>query len=150
MIKKILSITGRPGLYELLSQGKNCLIVESVSPEKRRIPVFNHEKVMSLGDVAIYTTGEEVPLNEVFESIKTKYEGKPVDLKGLEKTGKLREAFAEVLPEFDDERVRTSDIKKVFSWYNILIENGKDDFSVQEEEAPADETEEKPEESKES
>ena len=138
MLKKILSISGRPGLFNLVSQGKNCLIVESVSADKKRIPVFNHDRVMSLGDIAIYTTGEEIPLAEVFEKVKEKYNGQTVDIKTLEKEGKIREVFAEVLPDFDDERVRTNDIKKVFNWYNILVDNGITEFI-------AEETEETPE-----
>lgn len=137
MLKKILSISGRPGLFNLVSQGKNCLIVESVSADKKRVPVFNHDRVMSLGDIAIYTTGEEIPLGEVFEKVKEKYNGQTVDIKTLEKEGKIREVFAEVLPDFDDERVRTNDIKKVFNWYNILVDNGITEFVAEEtEETP--------------
>lgn len=141
MLKRILSITGRPGLYRLLSQGKNCLIVESVSEQPKRMPVFNNEKVMSLGDIAIYTQTAEKPLSEVFEDIKEKFEGKTVDVKALEKDGTLRSTFAEILPDFDDERVRNNDIKKVFSWYNTLITNGIDDFKDVEEEETAEEPE---------
>lgn len=127
MLKKILSISGRPGIYRLLSQGKNCLIVESFSDGKK-IPVFNHERIMSLGDIAIYTTTAEKPLGEVFEEIMNKFDGKQIDIKELEANNSLRAVFGEVLPDYDEERVRTSDIKKVFSWYNSLISNGFDKF----------------------
>lgn len=133
MLKKILAISGRPGLYELINQGKNCIIVESLASPRKRTPVFNTEKVMSLGDIAIYTTGEEKPLTEVFESIKEKYNGEKMDVKAIEKQGDIRAVFGEILPDFDDERVRTSDIRKVFGWYNILIENGITDFKEEEE-----------------
>ena len=128
MLKKILSISGRPGLYNLISQGKNCIIVESLDGTAKRMPVFNNERVMSLGDIAIYTTGEEKPLTEVMENIRVKNGGKEVDVKAMEKAGSLREKFAEVLPDFDEERVRTSDIKKIFGWYDILVRNGFEKF----------------------
>lgn len=134
MIKRILSISGRPGLYNLVSQGKNCLIVESLTADKKRLPVFNHDRVMSLGDIAIYTTAEEVSLAEVFEKIKVKHEGKEIDIKALEKADGLRTEFKEILPDFDEERVRTSDIKKVFTWYNLLVQNGITEFVAEEEE----------------
>lgn len=137
MLKRILSIAGKPGLYQLVNQGKNCIIVESLQEKGKRRPVFNNERVMSLGDIAIYTTTDDKPLGEVFEAIKAKQNGEKVDIKLLEKDGTTRDVFAEILPDFDDERVRTSDIKKVFSWYNILIDNGFEKF-VEEE---ADETE---------
>lgn len=145
MLKKILSISGKPGLFELLSQGKNCIIVESLTTPRKRQPVFNTEKVMSLGDIAVYTTGEEKPLAMIFESIKEKYNGETVDIKEIEKQGNIREIFAEILPDFDDERVRTSDIKKMFAWYNLLVSNGIDKFV---EDEPKEETESTQEENK--
>lgn len=148
MLKKILAISGRPGLYELINQGKNCIIVESLTSPRKRTPVFNTEKVMSLGDIAIYTTGDEKPLNEVFEALKVKFDGGKIDIKDLEKNGKLRELFAEILPDFDDERVRTSDIKKVYQWYNTLIENGITDFLESDSDAAENNSEEKPAEEK--
>ena len=143
MLKKILSISGKPGLYELISQGKNCIIVETLSEPKKKMPVFSADKVMSLGDIAIYTTGEEKPLSEVFESIKAKYNANQVDVKAMDKAGNYREVFAEVLPDFDEDRVRTSDIKKVFAWYNTLIAAGFEKF-VSEEEKAEEKTEEAP------
>lgn len=131
-LSKILSISGRPGLYNLISQGKNCIIVESLSDAKKRIPVFNNEKVMSLGDIAIYTDTAEKPLGEIFETIKTKTEGKEVDIKALEASGKLREEFEAILPDYDKERVKNSDIKKVYNWFNTLVAGGITDFAEEE------------------
>lgn len=141
MLKTILSVSGRSGLFRLVNQGKNMLIVESLQNGKRG-PVYAHDKVVSLGDIAIYTYNEEVPLSNIFESIKEKNEGKAVDVKALGGDNKVREYFATILPEFDEERVYTNDIKKVFSWYNQLIAAGFEKF-VEEPEAEA--TEEKAE-----
>ena len=127
MLKTVLSISGRPGLYKLVSQGKNMLIVEAIGTGKR-MPAYAHDKIISLGDIAIYTMEEDIPLADVFESIKEKNESKAVDLKAMKGEKEIREYFATVLPDFDDERVYTNDIKKVFSWYNILVEAGMTDF----------------------
>lgn len=127
MLKRILSISGRPGLFRLVSQGKNMLIVESLQNGKRT-PAYAHDKVISLGDIAIYTVEDDKPLSEVFESIKEKNSGNPVDIKSIGDDVKLRAYFKEILPEFDEERVYTNDIKKVFNWYNQLIAAGINTF----------------------
>lgn len=131
MLKTVLSISGRPGLFKLVSQGKNMLIVESLGTGKR-MPAYAHDKIISLGDIAIYTMEEDIPLADVFESIKEKNEGKIVDIKSMKSDEEIREYFATVLPDFDDERVYTNDIKKVFSWYNILVEAGMTEFKIEE------------------
>ncbi len=131
MLKTILSISGRPGLFKLVNQGKNMLIVESLMTGKRT-PAYAHDKVISLGDIAIYTTEEDIPLNDVFETIRVKNEGKQVDIKAIGGDKEIRAYFAEILPDFDDERVYTNDIKKVFSWYNQLIGAGFDSFKSEE------------------
>lgn len=123
MLKKILSIAGRPGLYRLVSSGKNMLIVEYLATGKR-IPAYARDKVVSLGDISIYTDDEDVPLTEVFDKMYEKFEGKTVDVKALGGDEKLREVFGEILPNFDRDRVYTTDIRKVFAWYNRLIESG--------------------------
>lgn len=139
MLKTILSISGRPGLFKLVNQGKNMLIVESLLNGKRT-PAYAHDKIISLGDIAIYTTEEDVPLSNVFESIKEKNEGKTVDVKAIGSDKDIRAYFATILPDFDDERVYTNDIKKVFNWYNQLIEAGFDTFKANEEQQePAEE-----------
>lgn len=134
MLKTILSISGRPGLFKLVNQGKNMLIVESLMTGKRT-PAYAHDKVISLGDIAIYTTEEDVPLNDVFEAIRVKNEGKQVDVKAIGGDNEIRAYFAEILPDFDDERVYTNDIKKVFSWYNQLVGAGFDSFKSEEPES---------------
>lgn len=131
MLKTILSISGRPGLFKLVSQGKNMLIVESLQNGKR-VPAYAHDKVISLGDIAIYTTEDDIPLADVFETIKEKNEGKVVDVKALGGDKEIRAYFATILPDFDDDRVYTNDIKKVFSWYNQLITAGFDSFKISE------------------
>lgn len=103
------------------------LIVESLKDGKR-FPAYARDKVISLGDIAIYTTEEDVPLAEVLEAVKVKAEGKPVDVKSLGSDSEIRAYFKEILPEFDEDRVYTSDIKKLFSWYNQLIEAGITEF----------------------
>lgn len=128
MLKTILSISGRPGLFKLVSQGKNMLIVEALATGKRT-PAYAHDKVISLGDIAIYTINEDIPLVNVFASIKEKNEGKQVDIKALGDDKNIRAYFKEVLPEYDEERVYTNDIKKVFNWYNLLVAAGIDTFT---------------------
>ena len=134
MLKTVLSISGRPGLYKLVSQGKNMLIVEAIGTGKR-MPAYAHDKIISLGDIAIYTMEEDIPLADVFESIKEKNEGKTVDVKALGDDAKIRAYFETVLPDFDQDRVYTNDIKKVFSWYNQLINAGFETFKSQEDNA---------------
>lgn len=135
MLKTVLSISGRPGLFKLVSQGKNMLIVEAIGTGKR-IPAYAHDKVISLGDIAIFTIEEDIPLADVFNSIKEKVQGKEVDIKALKNDNEIREYFATILPNFDDERVYTNDIKKIFNWYNVLVRAGMTDFkSVETEES---------------
>lgn len=138
MIRGILSLAGKPGLYKLVSQGKNMLIVESLEDGKRR-PAYSHDKVISLVDVAIYTTGEDMPLADVFEKIKVATDAKPVDVKAFKSDKEIRDYFREVMPDFDDDRVYTNDIKKVFSWYNKLVNAGITEFA---EPAPEEEAKE--------
>lgn len=133
MLKTILSISGKPGLYKLVSQGKNMLIVETITPDKKRMPAYAADKIISLGDIAMYTTDSEVPLSEVFESMKTKEEGKETQIDYKKASNEELKAYlSEVLPDFDEDRVYSSDIKKLISWYNILISNGITDFKAEE------------------
>jgi len=133
MLKKILSVSGKPGLYKLVSQGKSMLIVEALT-DGRRLPVYAREKIISLGDIAIYTDGDEVPLYEVLNSVKAKEEGKAASsINAVRATpDELRAYMAEVLPNFDRERVYPTDIKRLLSWYNLLISAGITDFDPQE------------------
>lgn len=131
MLKKILSISGRPGLYRLVSYGKNMLIVEGLN-DGRRFPVHTRDRVMSLGDISIFTTSEDVPLTQVFENIGKKYDHKAVDAKAVNTPDQLHEFISGVLENWDEERVHNNDIKKVISWYNILIGAGITEFATKE------------------
>ncbi|MDE6489247.1 MAG: DUF5606 domain-containing protein [Paramuribaculum sp.] len=130
MINRILSIAGRAGLFKLVNQGKNMLIVESLATGKRT-PAYAHDKVVSLGDISIYTPESDVPLKNILETIKEKNNGSTVDYKKLPET-ELREYFGEILPDYDRDRVYTTDIRKVFSWYNELINAGITEFKDKE------------------
>ena len=137
MKERILSISGKPGLFKLVSQGKNMLIVEELSTGKRR-PAYMRDKVMSLADIAMYTTDEDVPLYTIYDNISKLENGKAVDVKALATEEEVREYFAKVLPDFDRERVYTSDIRKALQWYNQLVAAGITDF-VEAEEKEAEE-----------
>lgn len=136
MLKRILSISGKQGLFRLVNQGKNMLIVESLLNGKRT-PAYAHDKIISLGDIAIYTVKNDVPLADVFEAVKEKNEGKHVDVKALGDDEAVRAYFKEILPDFDEERVYTTDIKKVFNWYNQLLDAGFTTFKEETAEKPA-------------
>lgn len=127
MIKRIVSIAGKPGLFKLVSQGKNMLIVESLATGKRT-PAYAHDKVISLADVAIYTNDEDMPLADVLEKVAAHTGGKAIDIKGFASDAAIREYFGEILPEFDKDRVYTTDIKKLFTWYDQLIAAGVTKF----------------------
>lgn len=132
MLRRILSISGRPGLYRLVSQGKNMLIVESLLDGKR-MPAHARDKVSSLGDISIYVEGDDAkPLSEVLEQLKGVADGKAVDVKAMS-DGEVREYFAKVLPEFDQDMVHTADIRKLISWYNLLLKAGITEFVETEE-----------------
>jgi hypothetical protein len=133
MLKKILSISGRPGLYKLISYGKNMLLVEGLADGKR-FPVHTRDRVMSLGDISIFTTTEDVPLSQVFENVGKKFDSKAIDAKEYNTPDKFHEFMDNVLENWDKERVHNSDIKKIISWYNILVGNGITDFTTKEEE----------------
>lgn len=134
MLTKILSVSGRPGLYKLISTAKNMNIVESLADGKR-IPIYAQEKVIALSDVSIYTESDDTPLREVFKSIKEKENGKQVKLNSKSSNKEFFAYLAEVLPDYDKERVYASDAKKIISWYNILVES-----NIDFEEAEVDET----------
>ena len=131
MLSEILNITGKPGLYLLLTGGKGSLIVESLDAEKKRLPIHRTDKVVSLGDISIFTDEEEMPLRKVFQLIEEKY-GKDqvltVDLKKASNQ-ELLEFMAGVVADFDRERVYPSHVKKIISWYNILVQSKQNDFS---------------------
>lgn len=133
MFERILTVSGKPGLYYLVSQGRNMFIVETVDAAKKRMPVYNHDKVVMLDDIAIYTDTEEVPLRDVMAKIYEKEGGLlPFDMK-MATPEEIVEYFESVMPDYDKERVYLTHIKKLFSWYNLLVEYGVVDFKSDEE-----------------
>lgn len=135
MFERILTVSGKPGLFQLLSQGRNMFIVEAVDATKKRTPVYNSDKVVMLDDIAIYTDTEEVPLRDVFANIYEKENGVlQFDIKAATPE-ELVAYFETVMPDYDRERVYLTHIKKIYSWYNILVSNGVVDFVAPEEEA---------------
>jgi dephospho-CoA kinase len=129
MQQTILAISGKPGLYKLVSRGKNNLVVESLDAAHRRQPAFATDRITSLADIAMFTNSDDVPLMNVLENLKQLEGGKKTSLDAKKAAdSELREYFAKILPDFDRERVHNSDIRKLLQWYNILIENGITDF----------------------
>ncbi|MCQ2336117.1 MAG: DUF5606 domain-containing protein [Paludibacteraceae bacterium] len=135
MLSKILAISGKSGLYKMISGNKNMIIVESLT-DKKRFPAYSNDRVISLKDISMFTDDEDIPLYKVFESVKKASAGKEVSLDVKNATAAdLQKWFATVLPSFDRERVHNSDIKKVIIWYNILIGSGITEFAPKEEES---------------
>lgn len=140
MLRTILSITGKPGLFKIVSQGNRMLLVEDIITNKR-MPVHSRDKVVSLGDIAMYTEGEDKPLSEILDLVYENMKGERIEVKGMDNDA-LREKFGEILSDFDRDRVYPSDIKKLFTWYNLLIAAGFTKFTEEEkaEESKAEET----------
>ena len=129
MLQTILSIAGKPGLYKLVSRGKMNLIVESLDESHKRQPAFGTDRVTSLADIAMFTESDDVPLGEVLAKLRDKEEGKVSSLNWRKASAKeLQNYFAEILPDFDRDRVHTSDIKKLLQWYEILVKAGITNF----------------------
>lgn len=129
MQQTILAIAGKPGLYKLISRGKNNLVVEALDATHRRMPAFGTDRITSPADIAMFTDADDVPLMDVLESLKTLEGGKASTFDYKKASGQqLFDYFAKVLPNFDRDRVHGSDIKKLVQWYNILVENGITDF----------------------
>lgn len=139
MLREIIAITGKPGLFRIISHSANRIIVEDLA-SKKRFPVSSRDKIVSLGDIAMYTDGDDKPLGEILDLLYARQEGKQVDMKALDSNDKLAEAFAAVLENYDRERVYPTDIKKLFAWFNILLASGMTRFT--EEETQKEETEE--------
>ncbi len=145
----IISISGRPGLYKVIAQGKNSIIVESLVDNKR-FPAYSSDRISALEDISIYTIDDDKPLKDIFADIYEKQEGKegPSHKSDI---AELTDYFSEILPDYDEDRVYASDIKKLFQWYNLLLKVGaleatpEDDASTssanEEEESPAVEAE---------
>lgn len=128
MLREILAITGKPGLFCIVSQGNRMLLVEELK-SKKRFPAHSRDKVVSLGDIAMYTDSGDKPLGEILDLVYAHNDGKPIDVKQLIADGKLRDEFEAVIPDFDKDRVYDNDIKKLFTWYNILLDAGMTKFS---------------------
>jgi hypothetical protein len=137
-LDKILSIGGRPGLFKLLTQTRTGFVAESLLDGKR-VTVGMTNNVSVLSEIAIFTLKEELPLKAVFKKIQEKEEGGTTSIGHKEDKLKLEEYFFEVVPDYDEERVYPSDIKKVIQWYNLLHKNGITDFEDEEKEAEAEE-----------
>ena len=131
-METIISISGKPGLYRLVSQGKNTLIVESLDEQHRRMPIFASDRVTSLADIAMYTDEEDIPLWQVLKNLGEKEQSKVCSLNYKKcPSAELKKYFGEVLPSFDRDRVRDSDIKKLIQWYDILVKAGITDFETE-------------------
>lgn len=130
----ILSISGRPGLFRLVSRGNGNIIVETIDAEKKRFAVGQRDRVTSLNDITMYSDDDNVELMKVFKNICDQYEGKTVDMNHKTATKEELDKFmADALPSYDRDRVHTSDVRKLLQWYNILVANGYSDFEDGEE-----------------
>ncbi|MCB2222112.1 MAG: DUF5606 domain-containing protein [Bacteroidetes bacterium] len=130
-LSKILAISGKPGLYKMLAQTKNGLVVESI-PDGKKFTAFTHERISTLEEISIYTEDEDKPLKDVLKAMFEKLDGKAAPSRKSDNE-ELKTFFEEVIPNYDKENVYVSDIRKVVNWYNILQEN--DMLSFEEEEA---------------
>ncbi|MDE7421946.1 MAG: DUF5606 domain-containing protein [Muribaculaceae bacterium] len=133
MLKEILSITGKPGLFKIITPGKRTLLVEDMV-SKKRFPLGARDRVVCLGDIAMYTVGEDLPLDKILDRVYAVEEGKKIDVKAMD-NDMLREEFAKAVEDFDRDRVYPSDIKKLFNWYNLLISQGYTKFTEDDAEA---------------
>ena len=120
-LSKILSISGKSGIFKLVSQGKNNFIVESFEDQKR-FPAFQSDGVSTLDNISIYTHDDMLELKKVFQSVYIKQNKHPLEYKTWSDT-QMRDFFKEVIPNYDEERVFVSNIKKIYQWYNILLNN---------------------------
>jgi len=137
-LDKILSIGGKPGLYKLLTQTRTGFVAESLIDGKK-VTVGMSNNVSVLSEIAIFTLQEELPLRSVFKKIQEKENGGKTSIGHKDDKLKLEEYFFEVVPDYDEDRVYPSDIKKVIQWYNLLHKNGITDFEADEKESEAEE-----------
>ena len=131
MLKGILSVSGQSGLFKLIAEAKNNIIIESLETLKR-MPVHSTSKVSALEDIAIYTENGDVPLKDIFKAISEKENGGPA-LSPKASVNELKAYFEKVVPEYDKDRVYVSDMKKVLLWYNTLQSKDMLDFTEEEE-----------------
>lgn len=130
-IKDFIAISGQPGLYKMVSQGKTLLIAENLETGQR-IPVHATSHVSSMEEIAVFTKTEDKPLKEVFLEIYQKEEGKTILNPKTSTNDQIRDYFASVLPAYDQNKVYISDMKKIFTWYNIMVTSGKVDWTPDE------------------
>lgn len=130
-LNEILAISGKPGLYKMVAQTKNSLVVESIT-DKKRIPAFATDKISALEDISVYTEDGDEPLKEVLKKIYEKEDGGQT-ISHKSSTKEIKDYFAGVVPNYDEDKVYVSDIKKILRWYNILQENNMLDFEEKEE-----------------
>ncbi|MDG1728408.1 MAG: DUF5606 domain-containing protein [Algibacter sp.] len=140
-LEKVISISGKPGLYKLITQTRGGFVAESLVDNKR-ISVSVQNNVSVLSEIAIYTLTEEVPLVRVFENIKKKENGAQTTVKAKDSKDKLEEYFFNVLPDYDEDRVYASDIKKVIQWYNLLQQHNMLNNLIDDEDEKASDEEE--------
>lgn len=138
MLREILSITGKPGLFKIISRGKGMLIVEELGTG-RRFPVHARDKVVSLGDISMYTESGDTPLGIILDKVYASRNGEKIDVKALVYAKAFPATFEKIVEDYDRDRVYASDIRKLFTWYNILVENGFTKFA-EEEPAESDES----------
>lgn len=131
MINEILTISGKPGLFKLLTRGRGALIVENIDETKKRLPVQATDKIVGLGDISIFTEDREMPLRLVFQAIEDKL-GKDAAV-GFDyrksADDRLCKFFAGIIPDYDRDRVYPSHMRKIFSWYDLLVKYGENDFA---------------------
>ena len=140
MQQTILAIAGKPGLYKLVAQGKNSLIVEALDATHRRQPAFATDRITSLKDVAMYTDDDDVPLTTILDSMKKLENGQKASIDFKKASAQqLHDYFTKVLPNWDRDRVKNSHIQKLIQWYNILVEAGITDFADDEQPAAEEE-----------
>lgn len=130
-LSKILSISGKPGLFVMVGEAKNNLIVESLIDGKKS-PSFAHDRVSTLKEISVYTETEDIAMEKVLKGIYEFTEGKPLDDPKKSSGEVLKKIFAKVLPDYDRDAVYVSDIKKIFTWYNLLLEKEMLDFTEKE------------------
>lgn len=128
-IKDFIAISGQPGLYKMVSQGKSIIIAENLETGQR-IPVHTTSHVSSMEEIAVFTKKEDKPLKEVFLEIYQKEEGKTVLDPKKSNSDQIRDYFAAILPAYDRNKVYLSDMKKILTWYNILVTCGKIDWTA--------------------
>lgn len=134
MLKGILTISGQSGLFKVVSENKNSVIVESIETGKK-YPAFSSSKMSALEDISVYTMQEDVPLKDVLKKIFENENGKGA-ISHKSSANELKEYFGKVLPDYDRDQVYVSDIKKVIRWYNLLVEKGLVKIEDESEEAP--------------